>query len=380
MLKEFLFYYLLFYAGLSMFYLIWRYVFILIVEDDDYGEYKAKTTTIIPVFNEAKESIRKCIESAVKQENNEVIVVDDGSTNGIQPYIRELSELYGFKAIFFKKNKGKRHAQYAGIMASSREIIVTLDSDTILEEDAIKELIKPFNDKMVAAVTGNCCVLNEKESWLTRLQASRYYTAFNLERYYQGKLNIVTCCSGVLSAYRREYVIPILRKYMNTIFLGKKLTYGDDRHLTMMLLENYKIKYCPTAICYTNVPTTLKAYIKQQKRWKQSFLIYNFLSFRFIFKRSKALAIDTILSFSLPFLSLIARLNMYFLIFMSPILAVYYVIMIAFMAIFRNLFLFFNNRKYIIYNIGYGFLHELCIYWLIFVSLFTLRDRRWGTR
>ena len=380
MLKEFLLYYTLIYVGISMFYLIWRYIFILIIADDNYKEYKANTSTIIPVYNEDKDNLRKCIKSAVKEENNEVIVIDDGSTNGIQSYIKELSNKLNFKAIYFKKNKGKRHAQYAGIMAAKGEIIVTLDSDTVLEKGAIKELIKPFNDKAVAATTGNCCVLNEKESWLTRLIAARYYTAFNLERYYQGKLNIVSCCSGVLSAYRREYVMPILDEYLNTKFLGKKLTYGDDRHLTMLLLKNYKIKYCGNAIAYTAVPKTLKAYCRQQKRWKCSFLLYSILSFKFMFKRSKALSIDTILTLSLPFLSLIARINMYYLIILSPFLILYYIAIVAFMAIIRNLFLVFNNRKYLAYNIGYGFLHEICIYWIIFVSLFTLRDRGWGTR
>ena len=249
MIKDFLFYYAIIYVAISMFYLVWRYIFILIVEDDKYKEYNAKTTTIIPVYNETKENLKNCIESAVNQENNEVIVIDDGSTNGIQEYIKELAKEYDFKGIFFKKNKGKRYAQNAGIIASNREIIVTLDSDTILEKGAIKELIKPFNDRMVAGVTGNCCVSNENESWLTRLIAARYFTAFNLERYYQSKLNIVTCCSGVLAAYRREYVIPILHEYLNTNFLGKRLTYGDDRHLTMLLLKNYKIKYSYDALC-----------------------------------------------------------------------------------------------------------------------------------
>lgn len=193
---------------------------------------------------------------------------------------------------------------------------------------------------------------------------------------------VLKSCSGPAAAYRREYLLPLLEQYINQSFLGKECTYGDDRHLTTLLLKDYEIVYVDTAIVYTDAPTTLTKFIKQQVRWKKSWLRESFLLMTYAFKRSKVLGVNTTIEIALPFISVIPRLGIISLaILVNPIILLFYFGTVLYMALLRNLYQFAHRGwKAAIYGILYGPFHELTTYWLLFVALFTLKDTSWGTR
>ena len=113
------------------------------------------------------------------------------------------------------------------------------------------------------------------------MQWARYWLAFHIEKASQSPYSSVTCCSGPFSAYRKEYLMEYLDEWNNQYFLGNKCTYGDDRGLTTLMLRNgYKVRFSKYAMCLTNVPTTLKIFIKQQIRWKKSFIRENYYLFK----------------------------------------------------------------------------------------------------
>src|SRR3712207_5748979 len=97
------------------------------------------------------------------------------------------------RVIAFDRNRGKRAAMAAGIRATDAEIIAFVDSDSVLEPDALRILVQSFADPKVGAVCGHADVLNTRESWLSRMQAVRYFTAFKVVKAAESIFNAVTC-------------------------------------------------------------------------------------------------------------------------------------------------------------------------------------------
>src|SRR5690606_18364177 len=149
------------------------------------------------------------------------------------------------------QNKGKRHAIYRLVKeyAPKYPYFVLVDSDTVIEQDALKHLIKPFSDPKIGAVSGDVKLLNEKENWLTRIIDAYYLTGLHIRRKAQSTLGMVSCCSGALSAYRSEVIMKLVDDLISQTLFDQQCTYGDDRHLTMLVLEQgYDTVFEPKAV------------------------------------------------------------------------------------------------------------------------------------
>src|SRR5207253_930630 len=119
-----------------------------------------------------------------------VYAVDDGSTDATWAQMAAAAKRFPLHAIRFSHNRGKRAAMAAGIRASRSEIICFVDSDSTLAPDALREIVKPFRDRRVAAVTGHAEVLNRSHNLLTRLQQVRYYVAFRVIKASEARLGL----------------------------------------------------------------------------------------------------------------------------------------------------------------------------------------------
>lgn len=376
--------YLLIYTLLAFIYLWYRYLTLFIRNKNLNLTYNnEKISVIIPYYNEEPDLLIKTIKSADNcLGDKEIIVIDDGSkTLDCFNKCKELRKEINFILIRYEENKGKRYAQVIGFEKAKGQIIITLDSDTILDKNALINLAKNFADKKIGAVTGQLEVLNANDNLLTKIQAARYWNAFNFERQSQGKLGVINCCSGPISAYRREVIEEIKKDYFDQTFLGKKATYGDDRHLTTLILrKGYKVKYERNALGYTDAPNTFKKFIKQQIRWKKSFLRETYLCSKFMFKKNKLLAFDISLTTFILFFSLLARIMLVISLILNPFYILIAIPMIALMAFLNSLYILFHKPKYFFYSILYAYVHAFLIYWLLFVALFTLKETKWGTR
>lgn len=352
-------------------------------EDKIKGDFKGKISVIIPYFNEKPSLLKKTIETLNECDGDkQIIVIDDGSpSKACYQMCKKLQKKIDFELVRYEKNKGKRYAQCLGFRKVKGDIIITLDSDTILEKDALVNLIKPFSDPKVGATTGQLEALNFNDNLLTKMQGARYWNAFNFERNSQSKFGALNCCSGPISAYRKEVIEEIIPEYESQTFLGKPCTYGDDRNLTtLMLKRNLKIIYVKEAKGYTDVPNNFKQLIRQQIRWRKSWLRENYLVSKFMFKQNKPLAFEISLTTFITFFSLFARVFLVVSLVLNPLYIFYVIPMIIFMASIHSLYILFHKPKYFIYSIAYAFVHAFVIYWLIYVALFTLNDTKWGTR
>jgi hyaluronan synthase len=237
--------------------------------------HRPKVSIIIPVYNEEKvigNTIDAILNSDYPKEQLELIVVDDKSKDKSLEVIKKKSLEYNFKVIAHTENMGKRHAMATGVKQCTGEILVCLDSDTLVESDAIKMLVQPFTDNEVYCVCGNASVVNKASSktttWLTRFQKVWYAEAFRVRKGVESLFGMVLCCSGVFSAYRREKFEQVVNEWLNEKFFGRKVVAGDDRQMTnLMLRMGGKSVYQSTAQTYTVVPHNIKKFVNQQVRW-----------------------------------------------------------------------------------------------------------------
>lgn len=375
--------YYLIYGTTVLTYLWYRYIFRFIWElkKKQYGFTLRNYpySVIIPVYNEKPELLKKCIESVINSKGTkEIIVIDDGSTNNcteiLEPYKNQIK-------IIHQKNKGKRYAQKKGIEIAKYSYIITIDSDSIVYPYSILRLLQPFENPKIGATTGKAHAINRNENWLTKMIDARYKNAFGFERASLSALGIVTCCSGVLSAYRKKIIKPLMDKYVHQKFLNEECTYGDDRHLTnLVLMNNYKIQYVDEAIVLTEVPNKLTKFIKQQIRWKKSFIRESIIALTFCWKKSFWLTLEIIWNLIIPYLAVIARITAIILIFIYPLEILSFILAVCTIAIIRNLLLLFEDKKAFTYSVAYSFIHEFIIYWLYFYAPLKLKDKKWGTR
>jgi Glycosyl transferase family group 2 len=113
---------------------------------------------------------------------------------------------------------------------------------------------------------------NADATWLTTLIDTRYQLLFERERAAQGFFGTVFCCAGPFSAYRREAVEKVLSAYLGQRFLGGRRVCGDDLKLTNLVLAcGYRSEFEPNAKATTDVPTTMRRFVRQQLRWNRSF-------------------------------------------------------------------------------------------------------------
>lgn len=378
------------YSFLSFGYLIYKYAFSVYYSAKDIKQPKLKTfpkvSIIIPCYNEAPEDLEKCIVSSCDNNypNKEVIVIDDGSSNEESwKTIKRLQEKFHYKAIRFKKNKGKREAMTAGFKTAAGEFLITMDSDTIITNgQSINELIIPFKDEKVGAVSGNVQVLNKNQSFLARIQWARYWLAFNVEKSSQSPYSSVTCCSGPFSAYRKEYLMAYLDEWSNQYFLGKKCTYGDDRGLTtLMLRSGYKVKFSRYALALTNVPTKFKQYIKQQIRWKKSFIRENVYLSKFMLKKNVFMQAEFFWFWILFLPGFTVKFIAAYYLIIGKATIFWFIIMLMFVSTLHYSYAFIRKPGEAgLLGIAYGFLNEFVLSWLFWYALFTLKETKWGTR
>lgn len=373
--------YITLYTLLAFSYVWYRYLFLLIYKLPS-GNFLEKVSIIIPFYNEDISTLKNTLFYADQVDiEKEIIVVDDGSESlDCYNMVKDLN--IPLTLLRFNKNKGKREAQMEALKYVNNPIVVTVDSDTVLKRDSIKELIKPFAEHRIGATTGNLKITNRNTNLLTKIISSRYWNAFNLERKSQDSLNNITCCSGPISAYRTNILREVKDNYLNQIFLNKKCTFGDDRHLTTLVLKKgYNIKYVDNAIAYTEAPINLNQFLKQQVRWRKSFIRESILLFLYLpMVRNKKLLIELLLTTALPILSLLARVMLIFTIIIKPIFVLYTLPILLIMGLLHSFYSLIKEKKHFIYSMMYSFFHIFLVYWTLPYALLTLNKTEWGTR
>ncbi|HEY1156041.1 MAG TPA: glycosyltransferase [Arthrobacter sp.] len=214
-------------------------------------------TVIVPAYNEAA-GIEAAVRSILASTHPvEVIVVDDGSTDGTADIVQALG-LPGVTVIR-KENGGKPSALNTGIQAASHDLVVMVDGDTVFEPDTVRALIQPFADPRVGAISGNTKVAN-RGGILGAWQHIEYVVGFNLDRRLFDVAECMPTVPGAIGAFRLEALRNVGGVSDDTL--------AEDTDLTMALCrDGWRVVYQEDARAWTEAPATLGALWKQRYRW-----------------------------------------------------------------------------------------------------------------
>ena len=348
--------------------------------------YCPTVAIIVPAYNEPDiaRTLLACLNVDYPAERLRLVVVDDKSTDDTLARIEEIAFAHPrIVVIPAEVNRGKRHAMATGIAAAGdAEVLVFIDSDSQVSFSAIKRLIRYFADPAVGAVAGHTDVANKGVNLLTRMQAMQYYIAFRIYKSAEALFGSVTCCSGCFSGYRTSAVAPVLDSWLNQRFLGQPSTFGDDRSLTNFLLPHWRVLYAPDAQAYTNVPEQLKQFLRQQLRWKKSWLREAPRAARAMIRKNPVAVVMFSLSLALPLMApqVVLRALVVQPHFISE-LPYWYFGGVAAMALIYGLYYRLNQpekRWYL--GIFFTMFYTVVLVLQLPYAMATIRDSKWGTR
>ncbi|MFG3088808.1 bifunctional polysaccharide deacetylase/glycosyltransferase family 2 protein [Streptomyces antibioticus] len=218
-------------------------------------------SVIVPAYNE-KECIANTLESLAKSTHPiEILVVDDGSTDGTSQIAREAADRLGMTnvRVLRQENAGKPAALNHGVRSARHDIVVMMDGDTVFEPDAVHQLVQPFADPKVGAVAGNAKVGN-RDTVIGAWQHIEYVMGFNLDRRMYDLLRCMPTIPGAIGAFRRDAVLEVGGMSEDTL--------AEDTDITIaMHRAGWQVVYQEHAKAWTEAPGSLKQLWSQRYRW-----------------------------------------------------------------------------------------------------------------
>lgn len=200
-----------------------------------------------------------------------------------------------------KKNGGKADALNAGINASLCPYFLSMDADSIIDENALLQAVKLLlNSKQTVAVGGQVAILNGSvikqgkviqpnlsTHWLVRFQVVEYLRAFSLGRTAHSRLNSLLIISGAFGVFNKEFVKKIggyltkhLTSRITSEYTGSKAeTVCEDMEIIVRMQRyikdkklNRKIAFLPHPLCWTEAPEGIGSLSKQRNRWQRGLI------------------------------------------------------------------------------------------------------------
>ncbi len=357
--------------------------------------YTPGVTIVIPCFNEEKwiqRTIIGCMNQDYPIDKLEVIVVDDCSNDNSVEKIKEIIEKLKkeerfdvdkrLKYFVQEKNIGKREALCTGVLNAKHELVVFVDSDSFLDPFAIINLVQPFKDPKMGGVSGRTDVANTYTNVLTKMQSVRYYIAFRIMKAAEGYFDAVTCLSGPLSCYKKQIIMDNMEAWKNQRFLGQKATFGDDRAMTNFVLSKHRTAYQDTAICSTIVPNKYKVFLKQQMRWKRSWLRESIIAGKFMWKKEPFMFIFFYAGLLVPILApIIVVYNLIYVPIIHNIFPTTFMVGLLMMALMMSFAqMFFRKSTTWIFGMAFCIFYEAVLLWQMPFAWLTFWKSTWGTR
>jgi cellulose synthase/poly-beta-1,6-N-acetylglucosamine synthase-like glycosyltransferase len=243
--------------------------------DQTTEDFEPTVTVVIPMFNEGSavvETLQSVLASDYPRDKLNVICVDDCSTDDTLAQARAVARFDPRVVVLRNEaNVGKRCSINHAVRRSRSEIIISVDSDVVVDRGAIRALVRRFTSPRIAAVGGWVDVRNKHDNWLTRMQVLKYWYAYYVVKNVERAFRSVLAISGCLAAYRRSVLLELMPVLDERNILGVPIKYGEDRFLTRQIVKaGYQTTMTHDARCRTFVPSTLGAYFSQQLRWRRS--------------------------------------------------------------------------------------------------------------
>jgi hyaluronan synthase len=348
-------------------------------------------TVIIPAYNEGsmvKNAIYSVLEADYPRDRLEVFVVDDGSTDDTWRYITEAASRYPrvVTPVRFAKNRGKRAGLEEGFRRARGEIVITVDSDSVVEPESLLAMTGPFVNPRIGAVAGKVVVYNRIQGLIPRMLQVRYVLSFDFLRAVQSTYGTVYCCPGALTAYRTAIVRQVLHRWIGQTFLGRPCTYGEDRAMTNFILAvGYDTVFQRTGRVQTVVPWKYRKLCKMYLRWDRSQIRECIHFMRIVWTRSPSAMVISVIDMVITnlrypigwvSLALLAGFAV-----QDPTAMIRFLCVMALFSTLNMFYYWYTERSWLFpYGIIYSYFSFLTLLWIFPYALMTLRARTWGTR
>ena len=356
------------------------------------NEVLPSLTVVIPAYNEGamvEHSLYSVARADYPREKLEIICIDDGSTDDTWQYMERARQRYPglIRNIRFPENRGKKEGLYAGFTHGRGEVLVTVDSDSIIERQALRHLVAPLQHQAeIGAVAGNVRVYNRHNSLMGKMQWVRYVN-LDFLRAAQSVYRTVTCTPGSLAAYRRAALLPILEAWRQQTFLGAPCVHSEDRALTNYVLrQGWYTYYQRTAKVYTIVPETYLGVVNMYLRWERGNVRESLVQLGYLFtgyrKKHRLIPIVEFLLTQLELPMLILGFGFFVVsVWFYPL--IFFKIM-AFLGLMSGsgliYYLWLERDLEFVYGIIYSYYAFFLFQWIYPYAFVTVRDRRWLTR
>lgn len=266
-------------------------------------------TVIIPAYNEEVMIVNTVLNALkLRYPQHEVIVVNDGSADHtLQTLIDHLrlrrvdkvgkrsiqtKKIFGVyessnfpNLVVVDKGNGRRaDAINAAVLYSRYPLLCVIDADCVLEEDGLLHMARPFlRDSKVVAAGGvvrpsNGLVVDEGKIVSVKLptnllalnQEVEYARSFHWARIGLSKLNSMLCISGAFMLIKKDVFVAVGGSWSESITDDIEFTIRLNRYVyDREKPQQQKIAYVPDAVCYTEVPNTIRQYASQRNRWQR---------------------------------------------------------------------------------------------------------------
>jgi hyaluronan synthase len=348
-------------------------------------------TVIIPAYNEGA-MVLQSIESVAKadypHDRLEILVVDDGSRDDTWSYISQAADRYPslVTALRQDRNRGKREALALGFSRARGEVLVTIDSDSVIERPALLALAGPLRDARIGAVAGRVEVYNRAHGIIPRMLHVRYMLSFDMLRAVESVYRNVYCCPGALTGLRAAGVRKVLERWKNQQFLGSRCTFGEDRAMTNYLLDSgYDTVYQRTAVVRTLVPISYVKLCKMLLRWDRSYVREEIRFMGIVWKRPWPIRLMAMFDRGVTNLRYPASYSslglLPILMMQDPTVTMPIVATMGAMSLFSVLYFLRTERSLsFLYGVLYTYYSAFALFWIMPYAVATVRSRKWMTR
>lgn len=351
-------------------------------------------TVIVPAYNEGRlvyDTLISLHESDFPKEKLQIISIDDGSKDDTWHWMIKAKHVLGDVLSIYQQpeNKGKRHALYRGFNLGTGDIFVTVDSDSLVQKDTLRNLVSPLKvNENCGAVAGNVHVLNTKKAIIPKMLNVSFAFSFEFIRAAQSTMGSVLCTPGALAAYRKEAVMGCLDEWMNQTFFGQLTDIGEDRAMTNMILkQGYHVMFQRNALVLTKIPEKFSGLRKMFTRWERSNVRENIMMTRFAFtnfrKTSKVGLRILLLNQWLGIITAYPLvISMLYMIAVHPVLFISSTLMgiLIFNSIPVGFYAFKHQKSKSFLAHTYGIFYAFSLFWITPYAIATASRRGWLTR
>ena len=351
-------------------------------------------TVIIPAYNEGslvRDTIWSVTHSHYPPERLQVIVVDDGSTDDTWEHIVNAASNAPIPVTTFRqpRNMGKRHALHAGFQRAEGDVWVTVDSDSILHPDALRNGVSPLlRDQRIGLVAGCVKVLNRNDSLITRFLKVQFVLSFTFSRAYQSQIRGLLTTPGALSIYRASAVKPVLEAWLRQTFLGLPCRTGEDRSMTNLITaQGFHSFFQSNAVVWAQMPSRYMGMAKMYLRWARSNIRETLVLLSFLFTPFRqdyvwAFRINSVLITTTLIVPYLLIFNSYYLLLTSPSWLFKHAVIVAVFSIPMAAIYYRSERDSdYAWVIAYEFFWVLACQWIMPYAFLTCRRQgAWITR